>query len=185
MATAGQRKCLCCGVFFTPDYRNRRHQRYCAEPACRLASKAGSQAAWLAKPANRDYFGGPVHVARVQAWRAAHPGYSRGKHSSERPRSTDSSTATSTCQGQTSCNGGSAAPAALQDPCTPSEPLLTGLIAHLFHLTLQEDIVLTTRQLVKLGHDVMKRGTGGELESIQAGVAARAAAPGAAAVQLG
>ena len=27
---------------------------------------------------NDDYFRDPVHVARVQAWRAAHPGYSRG-----------------------------------------------------------------------------------------------------------
>ena len=46
---------------------------------CRRASKAASQAAWLARPPNNDYFRGPVHVFRVQAWRAAHPGYSRNR----------------------------------------------------------------------------------------------------------
>ena len=77
MAKAGQRKCLSCGEFFTPDPRSGERQRYCCAADCRRASKAASQAAWLAKPSNRDYFSGPVHVARVQAWRAAHPGYSR------------------------------------------------------------------------------------------------------------
>ena len=79
MAQCGQRKCLCCQRFFDLDHRNLKRQRYCSEPDCRRASKAASQAAWLVKPHNQDYFGDPVHVARVQAWRAAHPGYSRGK----------------------------------------------------------------------------------------------------------
>ena len=79
MAKAGQRKCLSCGEFFIPDHRNAERQRYCAAAACRRASKAASQAAWLARPPNIDYFSDPVHVTRVQAWRAAHPGYSRGK----------------------------------------------------------------------------------------------------------
>ena len=59
------------------------HQRYCSAPACRRASKAASQRRWLAKSANRDYFRGPEHVARVRAWRAAPPGYAR-KSSSQR-----------------------------------------------------------------------------------------------------
>ena len=79
MAQSGQRKCLCCKLFFDPDHRNRERQRYCAQPECRRASKSASQGAWLAKPDNRDYFRDPVHIARVQVWRAAHPGYSRGK----------------------------------------------------------------------------------------------------------
>jgi len=72
-----RRKCLHCGQLFTPDCRNRRHQRYCAEPACRRASKAASQRRWQARPANRDYFRNPLHVQRVQDWRAHHPGYWR------------------------------------------------------------------------------------------------------------
>ena len=62
---------------FRPDPRNRRHQRYCAAPRCRRASKAASQARWLGKPANQGYFRDAWHVARVRAWRSRHPGYWR------------------------------------------------------------------------------------------------------------
>ena len=98
MAKAGQRKCMSCGEFFIPDHRSGERQRYCGATACRRASKAASQAAWLAQPANNDYFCGPVHVARVQAWRTAHPGYSRGR--------VHSSTGSGTCVGKGSCNAG-------------------------------------------------------------------------------
>ena len=77
MARGDRRKCKCCLKLFRPDPRNRRHQRYCSAPACRAASKAASQARWLAKPENQSYFRGPVNVARVQAWRSRHPGYWR------------------------------------------------------------------------------------------------------------
>jgi len=85
MAQCGQRKCLCCSQFFDVDHRNRNRQRYCSVTACRRASKAASQAAWLTQPKNATYFSDPVHVARVQAWRAAHPGYSRSKPGATRP----------------------------------------------------------------------------------------------------
>ena len=77
MAGVQRRKCKCCHKLFRPDPRNRYHQRYCAAPSCRAASKAASQARWLAAPENRDYFRGPVNVARVRAWRARNPGYWR------------------------------------------------------------------------------------------------------------
>jgi hypothetical protein len=77
MARGRRRKCKCCRVLFRPDPGNRRHQRYCSAPRCRRASKAASQARWLARPDNRDYFRGPVHLARCQGWRARHPGYWR------------------------------------------------------------------------------------------------------------
>jgi hypothetical protein len=77
MAGAQRRKCKCCHKLFRPDPRNRYHQRYCAAPSCRAASKAASQARWLAAPENRDYFRGPVNVARVRAWRSRNPGYWR------------------------------------------------------------------------------------------------------------
>jgi len=51
MKRGTRRKCLCCGSLFRPDPRNRRHQRYCSQPACRKASKAASQRRWLSKPA--------------------------------------------------------------------------------------------------------------------------------------
>jgi hypothetical protein len=76
MGRGERRKCKCCRKLFRPDPRNRRHQYYCSAPSCRSASKAASQARWLAHPEN-NYFHGPVHVARVQAWRSRHPGYWR------------------------------------------------------------------------------------------------------------
>ena len=81
MAQSGQRKCLCCEVFFDLDHRNGELQRFCPAAECHRASEAASQAAWLAQPQNKDYLRDPVHVARVQAWRAAHPGYSQAKPS--------------------------------------------------------------------------------------------------------
>ncbi len=72
-----RRKCRHCLDLFDPDPRNLRHQHYCSKPACRKASKANSQRRWLGKAQNRDYFRGPANVARVRAWRAAHPGYWR------------------------------------------------------------------------------------------------------------
>jgi len=51
MTQRRRRKCLNCGQLFRPDPRNLRHQRYCSAPVCRKASKAASQARWLAKRA--------------------------------------------------------------------------------------------------------------------------------------
>jgi hypothetical protein len=102
MAKSGQFKCLKCNEFFDPDCRNLGRQHYCSEPDCCRASKAAAQTAWLAKPQNSDYFCDPSHVARVQAWRAAHPGYSRVQRKVS---------------------------PALQDTLPTLEPMRTGLIA--------------------------------------------------------
>lgn len=67
-----RRRCLSCQKLFYPHPRTRRLQKYCAEPQCRAASKKASQQRWLQKPENRDYFRGPQHVSRVQAWREEH-----------------------------------------------------------------------------------------------------------------
>ena len=186
MAQSGQRKCLCCKLFFDPDHRNRERQRYCSQPKCRLASKTASQAAWLAQSDNADYFRGAVHVARVQAWRAAHPGYGRGKRPKPAPLQEDLFTQVADSIEETSVRGESAGTEALQDlliaPSDSPSPVLVGLIAHLFEVTLQEDIAATTRRLVQLGRDVINRR--GD-EDNQTGAASRAAAPGARAVQLG
>ena len=187
MAQSGQRKCLCCKLFFDPDHRNRERQRYCSQPECRRSSKSASQGAWLAKPDNRDYFRDPVHVTRVQAWRAAHPGYSRGKRRRPAPLQDTLSTQELDLIEETVIHGESAGVVALQDPLIALSnglpPVLVGLIAHLFEVTLQEDIAATTRRLVQLGHDVINR-SGGD-EETETGAAPRAAAPGARAVQLG
>ena len=185
MAKAGQRKCMSCGEFFVPDHRKGERQRYCCAADCRRASKAASQASWLAKPPNHDYFSGPVHVARVQAWRAAHPGYSRGR---ARPsRALQDLFAPQVPDGvEESADrvepAESPAAVALQDLLNAESPLLAGLIAHLFQPALQDDMVSTTRRLVQLGRDVINGRCG---EGDQATTSARAASPGPRAVQLG
>ena len=185
MAQSGQRKCLCCGDFFDLDHRNRERQRFCSATECRRASKAASQAAWLAQPQNNAYFRDPVHVARVQAWRATHPGYGRAKAASPAPLQ-DSLIVQVADLIEESPNRGETAVApaasALQDLLNAPSPVLAGLIAHLFEVTLQEDIAAATRRLVQLGHDVINRSRD---EDSQTSAAPRAAAPGARAVQLG
>lgn len=162
MAQVGQRKCLCCGVFFTPDHRNRTRQRYCASAPCRQASHAASQAAWLARPENAAYFRGPEHVARVQAWRAAHPGYGRGRGRTA-PALQDALISQAVESTGESAVRTASPPVPLQDLLQVSSPVLAGLIAHLFEVTLQEDIAATTRRLVELGYDVLG-GRRGETE---------------------
>ena len=160
MAQSGQRKCLCCGEFFDVDHRNRNRQHYCSGAPCRRASKAASQAVWLAQPQNKDYFRDPVHVARVQAWRTAHPGYSRAKPG-RLPTLQDSLIVqVHDLIEESPIRTEIPAPpviSALQDLLNAPSPVLAGLIAHLFEVTLQDDIASTTRRLIQLGHDVINR----------------------------
>ena len=185
MAKAGQRKCMSCEEFFLPDHRSGERQSYCAASVCRSASKAASHAAWLAQPVNKDYFRGPVHVARVQAWRVAHPGYGRGRVRPT-PALQDALVAQVPAAIEESAVRVEAprAPAtlALQDHWMTESPLLTGLIAHLFQPALQDDMANTTRRLVQLGRDLINGGRG---EASQTTSVAPAAAPGPPAVQLG
>lgn len=81
MERENRRKCIHCGQGFTPDARNVRHQRYCGAAPCKAASNKASQSKWLAKSENKDYHCGPEALARVRAWRAAHPSYSRRNQS--------------------------------------------------------------------------------------------------------
>lgn len=184
MAKAGQRKCMGCGEFFAPDPRNRERQRFCSIPECRRASKALSQVAWLAQPQNIDYFRA-VHVARVRRWRNAHPGYSRGRV--RKPVALQDPCIVQVPQDMEECCvrdalGESPEGSALQDLLNTPTPVLAGLIAHLFEVTLQDDMAATARRLVQLGHDVIHRS---RHEDPQARAAPAATAPGARTVQLG
>jgi len=153
MKRARRRKCLCCGELFRPDARNLRHQRYCGTAACRKASKAASQRRWLAKSENRDYFHGAINVARVQAWRAAHPGYWRCGGAKPAPALQEDCSA----QGiETHSDSEFFAPAALQEVLSAQPTVLIGLIAHLTDSALQEDIARTSRRLLQLGYDILQ-----------------------------
>jgi hypothetical protein len=56
MAGAQRRKSKYCHKLCRPDPCNRYHQRYCAAPSCRVASKAAGQARWLAAPREPGLF---------------------------------------------------------------------------------------------------------------------------------
>jgi hypothetical protein len=146
------RKCKHCQIFFTPDPRCARRQRYCAKPACRQASKAASQRRWLHKPGNRDYFTGPTQIERVRQWRKAHPGYWR-RQGSHPPHALQEECTPQETQKQLLDEG--LTPHALQDVFFMQPAVVVGLIAHLTGLTLQEDIATTARRLQQLGRDIL------------------------------
>ena len=151
MAGAERRKCKCCHRLFRPDPRNRHHQRYCAAPSCRAASKSASQARWLAAPENRDYFSGPVNVARVRAWRSRHPGYWRNGRPA-RVALQDVSLAQALDSPDKTAK---IARSPLQEIILAQPAVLIGLIAHIAGTPLQEDIVGTADRLLRLGQDIL------------------------------
>jgi hypothetical protein len=148
-----RRKCRCCRELFQLDYRNAHHQVYCAQAACRRASKAASQARWRRQPANREYFRGPENTQRVQAWRRAHPGYWHRKPKPSEPTQLAGDQPSN--PEQTSCNAPVQSSLALQEVCLDQHPVVIGLIALVTGRTLQEDIAATTRQLQARGRDIL------------------------------
>jgi hypothetical protein len=150
MARGRRRKCKCCRRLFRPDPGNRRHQRYCSAPRCRRASKAASQARWLARPENHDYFRGPVHLARCQAWRARHPGYWRTASKDIPSRQVIDPVSKMDVFVRTP----------LQDLVTAQPAVLIGLIAHLVGTPLQDDVVRATDRLLRLGQDILAMARG-------------------------
>ena len=151
MAGGNRRKCKCCQALFRPDPRNRHHQRYCSAAACRAASKAASQAHWLAAPENQEYFRGPLNVARVQAWRSRHPGYWRRARRVGTPLQ-DLSTAEPV---DSPTESAILARTPLQEVLIAQPAVLIGLIAHIVGTPLQDDIVHTAGRLLRLGQDIL------------------------------
>ena len=139
MKTAKRRpKCLNCNEHFLPNYRTRLLQKHCNKPECRLARKRASQKAWLQKDTNQNYFSGALNSSRARLWQEAHPAYWKN---TRRSRSRT-----------------------LQDLCTLQTPLFVGLISMLTHSTLQDDIEVTTRNLVNKGYDILGMAPGVNIE---------------------
>ena len=157
MGHGARRKCKCCQKLFHPDPRNRRRQCYCQAPACRAASKTASQARWLAKPENQDYFRGPVNAARVQAWRSRHPGYWRKGRRDGAALQENSMAQPADSTAKT----GNAARTPLQEVLTAQPAVLIGLIAHIVGTPLQDDIVRATGRLLRLGQDILSSSAAG------------------------
>ena len=140
-------KCLHCNEEQRPDYRSRGRQCYCPKSECRRASKAASQRRWAGRAENADYFSGATNSERVQAWRAANPGYWR------RGKPQGPGTLQGPCLAQASGDEQVVAPpprGALQDLCFPQPALLVGLIAVMTGHALQDDIAASARGLLIL-----------------------------------
>ena len=138
---------------FAPDYRNGYHQRYCARPECRQASRVATQRKWRRQPENRDHFRGPDEVRRVQQWRRDHPDYWKQKSS---PNSDIQAADRKQINlGQKSCNTSPPPGSPLQDVCLAQNPAFVGLISLVTGSTLQDDIAATTRQLLLRGQNIL------------------------------
>jgi hypothetical protein len=147
-----RRKCRHCGELYTPDPRNRWHQKYCCKAECRQASKKAAQCRWLSSDGGSGYFQSPENVTRVQQWRLAHPGYWK-RPGTERPDALQevlSSEVVETKEDTHSLNI-----RALQDVCSSQPALLIGLIASLTGSTLQDHIAETTRRFIVSGRDIL------------------------------
>jgi len=142
---------------YRPDYRNRRHQKYCAKPQCRHASKHARQAKWRSSPKGCDYFQGPENVQRVQEWRQAHPGYWRGKKRNGRRALQDD------CSAQGAGDQAVASELmrdALQDICSSQPAVLVGLVSSLTGSALQDDIAGSLRRFHARGQQILGIGLG-------------------------
>jgi len=151
MAGKGQCKCKHCKRLFRPDPRTR-NQRYCAEPPCRAASKAASQARWLSQPENKDYFRGEAAVGRVRAWRAQHPGYWRKEALDAGPPLQDMRSAQVV---ESRDKNDVSARSPLQDVISAQPAVLIGLIAHITGTPLQDEITVAADRLLRLGNDIL------------------------------
>jgi len=135
-----------------PDPRHRKRQRYCVAPACRRASKGASQERWRTKPENRDYFCGPENVQRVQAWRAANPGY--GRRGRRKQPALQEMMKAQTVPEQKAAKQDE--DLALQETWRAQPPLLVGLIAHLTGTALQEEMAPVMRRLITRGQALLE-----------------------------
>ena len=122
------RKCRHCGEGFVPSPQNAHKQCYCPQSACKKASKLAADKRWVAK--NPHYHSGEAAVARVQAWRAANPGYWRRKTEPLEPST-------------------------LQDDSNSQAFVILGLIAFFTGSTLQDNIAQSCRDLHKQGRQIL------------------------------
>lgn len=166
-------RCRHCGTFFYPNPRNIKNQRYCSRPDCCKASKLTSQRRWARK--NRSYFRNKENVARVQAWREKHPGYSKSKLkkiSIEPSRNSSISPLQDLIIDKTVKNQSvneRFTTQTLRDLISSQPLVLIGLIAKLTGFTLQDSIDSYTRNLIILANDILSlsvtQQTGGQYDA--------------------
>ena len=169
-----------------PNRRNWWHQKYCAKPECRKASKAQSQRRWLSKPENRDAFCGSANVERVRQWRAKNPGY--WKRPAKAPGTLQELVPAQVVDNKELTE--TTSPSPLQDFVATQDPLVLGLISHLVDSPLQEVVEQAALRLLQKGQTILNMRFGmkpkGNTYADNETSFVRGAAPkSSAAVQLG
>ena len=208
MMRCRKRKCRHCRRLYQPDPRNRWHQRFCSEADCQQASKRASYQHWARSALGRRYARRPEHSQQVRLWRAAHPGYWKRRRkrtvaladvlmpqvltrSGDKPQLIDAPltnpAALANDLSSTASKFDALKPLALPDVLFTQSPAWLGLVSMLMGVALPEDIASFTRQAILRGQEIQGRITPGSVANAnsQASHLPSAAAPGAAAVQLG
>jgi len=205
MTRCRRRKCRNCHELYSPDSRNRWHQKYCSAAACQEVSHKASQRHWRRSKKGRDYFQGPANLDRVRKWRKIHPGYWKKRRKKPLalrdilfaqplclPRdarilnSADVkiSELFPTRVSSTAADFTAANLHALRDVLSAQISLVLGFVAH-FSGALQDDIVPFAQRLILLGRQIQGPRMGqGAIDGGQTSAVPGAAAQSAAAVQL-
>ena len=142
--------CIHCNQPFFPELRNRNRQQFCCKPECRKARKTRSHQLWLVK--NPDHYKGAANVLRVQRWREAHPGYWRRV----KPKAKSGELPAVSPVAPPKNHSPQLVPA-LQDDVLPLQdsirrnPLIIGLVAHVFGCTLQDSVEKVIGELIIRG----------------------------------
>lgn len=148
--------CLNCKELYRRDVRNRERQLYCCKPDCRKVSKQRSQAKWLSRPENRDYFKGSANGDRVRAWRANHPGYwKRSKKPRGGAKQESSKTQPVEKEEDKVSRSLVTQKRPLQEILIIQEPLIVGLIDFVAGGALQENMEKTIGMLFSRGQDLL------------------------------
>ena len=134
------RACAHCMTRFQVNPRVGKKHRYCSAPSCAKASHARSQASWLKKE-GKTYHSGAANTARVTAWRANHPGYSKRSQK---------------CALTAPTLAEALGAAALQDLSRGSLALLVGLVSRISPHALQDSIASEIRLLILEGNAVLR-----------------------------
>ena len=155
--------CLNCNELYRRDPRNQGRQLYCCKVECRKASKRRSQAKWLSRPENRDYFKGPANGDRVRAWRANHPGYwKRSKLPRRGAKKETSKTQPVNNKEDEVSRSLVTQERPLQETLIIQEPFIVGLIDYVAGGALQENMEKTIRMLFSRGQDLLSQRRPGE-----------------------
>ena len=148
-----RRKCRCCRKFFTADAFNNYHQVFCSTSDCQRASKAASQRRWVRKLKNPKYF--RDEIQRVQDWRKLNPGYWKKKKETSTSGVSHPLVVQPVIPDKSSRNAPQVELSTLRDFALTEHPAFVGLISMVTGSTLRDDIVVTSRQLVIQGQNIL------------------------------